>query len=240
MRSTSRSARRTPTRPTACRCSGTGSTAAPGGALPANRVFYTGRLRPGPHQVAVRTANRAGASTIRFRWRVVPTAGAAALPVLGPPPVLVPAAPGRTGHPMRWDWQIGRVTPLAADRPPRGGHLRHRRLPHHRGRGPHRSRPAGRQRPSRTPERSATWTWPGRTTARTRPRARVFPRRHARERVLRLPRGALGRLPPARRAQADAARADQHVRAKGLRRGRARRHRQLRPAVHHRVPPHPR
>ncbi len=79
--------------------------------LPASRVFYTGRLRPGPHAVAVRTADRAGASTASFRWRVTPLpAPVACRPARRAcwyPPHL--AAGGR---PMRWDWQIGRVTPL--------------------------------------------------------------------------------------------------------------------------------
>ena len=79
-------------------------------ALPPGRVFYTGRLAAGPHRVAVRTASRAGASQISFRWRVVP------------PPAPEPCQPAtgcwspphldRTGHPMRWDWQIGRTVPL--------------------------------------------------------------------------------------------------------------------------------
>ncbi len=80
--------------------------------MPAKGVFYTGTLRTGRHRVAVRTADRAGATTARFAWRVVPM----------PAPLPCRAAPGRacwypphldsTGHPMRWDWQIGRVTPL--------------------------------------------------------------------------------------------------------------------------------
>ena len=53
--------------------------AGPWRALPTNRVFYTGTLRRGPHQVAVRTASRAGATQIAFRWRVVPPARAAGL-----------------------------------------------------------------------------------------------------------------------------------------------------------------
>jgi Glycoside-hydrolase family GH114 len=77
-------------------------------ALPSRRVFYTGLLRPGPHQVAVRTANRAGASVIRFRWRVVPLpAPLACQGTCWYPPHLA-----ANHHPMRWDWQIGRVTPL--------------------------------------------------------------------------------------------------------------------------------
>ncbi len=80
--------------------------------MPAKGVFYTGTLRTGRHRVVVRTADRAGATTARFAWRVVPM----------PAPLPCRAAPGQacwypphldsTGHPMRWDWQIGRVTPL--------------------------------------------------------------------------------------------------------------------------------
>ena len=79
-------------------------------AMPASRVFYTGKLAAGPHRVTVRTASRAGATEIRFGWRVDPPA---------PPVACQPAAAcwypphlDGTGHPMRWDWQIGRTTPL--------------------------------------------------------------------------------------------------------------------------------
>ena len=77
-------------------------------ALSSRRVFYTGLLHPGPHQVAVRTANRAGASTTRFRWRVVPLPA----PVACQGSCWYPPHLAANGHPMRWDWQIGRVTPL--------------------------------------------------------------------------------------------------------------------------------
>jgi hypothetical protein len=80
--------------------------------LPANRVFYTGVLGVGPHSVSVRTSDLAGSSTLTFRWRVVPM----------PAPVACVRQPGHdcwlpphlnsAGKPMRWDWQIGRVTPL--------------------------------------------------------------------------------------------------------------------------------
>jgi hypothetical protein len=80
--------------------------------LPGGDTFYTGRLRPGPHRVAVRTANRAGGSVVGFSWQVVRL----------PDPVPCRSRPGRRcwypphlaadHHPMRWDWQIGRVTPL--------------------------------------------------------------------------------------------------------------------------------
>jgi hypothetical protein len=79
-------------------------------AMPASRVFYTGKLAAGPHRVTVRTASRAGATEISFGWRVDPPA---------PPVACQPAAAcwypphlDRTGRPMRWDWQIGRTAPL--------------------------------------------------------------------------------------------------------------------------------
>jgi Glycoside-hydrolase family GH114 len=92
-------------------------------AMPASRVFYTGKLGVGPHRVAVRTSNAAGATVIGFGWHVVPM----------PAPVPCQPRPSRAhqsrahrshaqcwypphlnsaGKPMRWDWQIGRVTPL--------------------------------------------------------------------------------------------------------------------------------
>jgi hypothetical protein len=81
--------------------------AGPWRAMPKNRVFSTGTLAPGPHRVAVRTASRAGATRIGYGWQVDPPT--APLPCQGQcwsPPHL-----DRTGHPMRWDWQIGRTTP---------------------------------------------------------------------------------------------------------------------------------
>jgi hypothetical protein len=82
--------------------------AGPWRALPKNRVFNTGILAPGPHRVAVRTASRAGATQVSDAWQVDPMT--APLPCQGDcwsPPHL-----DKTGHPMRWDWQIGRTTPL--------------------------------------------------------------------------------------------------------------------------------
>ncbi|MGN6380352.1 MAG: endo alpha-1,4 polygalactosaminidase [Gaiellales bacterium] len=81
-------------------------------ALPPSRVFSTGKLAVGPHRVSVQARNHAGASTRTFAWRVVP--------LLGPEPCKprrtkacwYPPHLDRTGHPMRWDWQIGRVAPL--------------------------------------------------------------------------------------------------------------------------------
>jgi Glycoside-hydrolase family GH114 len=80
-------------------------------AMPGSRVFPTGQLAVGRHRVEVQTTDVAGVTTLSFHWRVVPLP--APLPCTKPggscwyPPHL-----DRTGHPMRWDWQIGRVTPL--------------------------------------------------------------------------------------------------------------------------------
>ncbi len=77
-------------------------------ALPASGVFYTGTLSIGRHRVTVRTANLAGATTTAFGWRVVPMpAPARCRGTCWYPPHLA-----ANHRPMRWDWQIGRVTPL--------------------------------------------------------------------------------------------------------------------------------
>ena len=85
--------------------------------MPASHVFYTGKLAVGPHQVSVRTANRAGSTEIRFGWRVVPLpAPLACQPRAGQPCWYPPHLSSKHGaanpRPMRWDWQIGRTTPL--------------------------------------------------------------------------------------------------------------------------------
>jgi hypothetical protein len=80
--------------------------------LPGRRVFYTGRLAPGPHQVAVRTANRAGVTEIRFGWRVLPPPAPIACRSTATRPCWYPPHLASDHHPMRWDWQIGRTTPL--------------------------------------------------------------------------------------------------------------------------------
>ncbi len=81
-------------------------------AMPAAHVFYTEKLALGAHHVAVRTSNRAGGTTISFDWQVVPMP--APQPCVATPPASCwyPPHLDSTGHPMRWDWQIGRVTPL--------------------------------------------------------------------------------------------------------------------------------
>ncbi len=79
----------------------------PWAAVPSGRVVWTGLLGRGTHRVQVRAASSAGTTTRSFRWRV--TALPAPQPCRGcwRPPHL-----DATGHPMRWDWQIGRVAPL--------------------------------------------------------------------------------------------------------------------------------
>jgi hypothetical protein len=81
-------------------------------AMPRSRVFPTGKLAVGGHRVEVQTADVAGVTMRSFRWRVVPLP--APLPCTRPDggSCWYPAHLDRTGHPMRWDWQIGRVTPL--------------------------------------------------------------------------------------------------------------------------------
>jgi hypothetical protein len=81
-------------------------------AMPKNRVFYTGTLEPGPHQVAVRTASRAGATEVTFGWRIDPPSPPLPCQSSGQGACWYPPHLDRTGHPMRWDWQIGRTTPL--------------------------------------------------------------------------------------------------------------------------------
>jgi hypothetical protein len=76
--------------------------------VPRSRIVDTGRIDPGLHRITVTAANRAGSTTRRFSWRVVPL----------PKPVKCrgacwsPPHLDSTGRPMRWDWQIGRVAPL--------------------------------------------------------------------------------------------------------------------------------
>jgi hypothetical protein len=81
-------------------------------AMPAGRVFYTGTLAVGPHRVAVRTVNRAGATVARFGWRIVPLPASAACTSSRSSGCWYPPHRASNGKPMRWDWQIGRVTPL--------------------------------------------------------------------------------------------------------------------------------
>jgi Glycoside-hydrolase family GH114 len=81
-------------------------------AMPASRVLYTGKLAVGPHQVTVRTANRAGATVIPFKWRVIPMPAPTACTSSRPGGCWYPPHLASNGKPMRWDWQIGRVTPL--------------------------------------------------------------------------------------------------------------------------------
>ncbi|HYB86780.1 MAG TPA: endo alpha-1,4 polygalactosaminidase [Streptosporangiaceae bacterium] len=80
--------------------------------VPGNRVFETGQLGVGRHSVEVLTADRAGDSAASFRWQVVPLPAPLACTRPHGGACWYPPHLDRTGHPMRWDWQIGRVTPL--------------------------------------------------------------------------------------------------------------------------------
>lgn len=71
------------------------------------RVVATGRLGLGSHRITVRASNSAGTTTRRFAWRVVPLPA----PVACQGTCWAPPHLDSTGHPMRWDWQIGRVAP---------------------------------------------------------------------------------------------------------------------------------
>ena len=80
--------------------------------LSSDRIVSTGKLAVGAHRLDVRTANRAGASLRSFSWQVVPMpAPAACVPRAGQACWYPPHLDSR-GRPLRWDWQIGRVTPL--------------------------------------------------------------------------------------------------------------------------------
>ncbi len=80
--------------------------------LPATRFIDTGLLRRGPHRVVVRTADAAGTTLRAFRWRVVRLPAPLPCVPRNGRACWYPPHLDRTGRPMRWDWQIGRVTPL--------------------------------------------------------------------------------------------------------------------------------
>ena len=151
----------------------TASTGAPGRTCRPGRVVATGRLGLGSHRIAVRASNSAGTTTRRFalEGRAPPRRARRV-----PGDVLVPPHLDSTGHPMRWDWQIGRVAPLertgagAVDLYDIDGFLTTR--------GPGAGAPhdAGRRARCRTRGPPATSTWPGRTTGRTAPRRRAASR----------------------------------------------------------------
>ncbi len=80
--------------------------------LPASRVFYTGKLGIGRHRVRVSTSDAAGRTVLSFRWRVVPMPAPVACRPRHGQACWYPPHLASNGKPMRWDWQIGRVTPL--------------------------------------------------------------------------------------------------------------------------------
>ncbi len=207
-------------------------------AMPQNRVFYTGTLEPGPHQVAVRTASRAGATEITFGWQIDPPTPPLPCQSSGHGACWYPPHLDRTGHPMRWDWQIGRTTPLqrtgrnAVDIYDIDGFLT-----------------------TRAQVTAITTRWQAKTL--THPRTVCYldlaweDYRPDATPGTDFAAAALGNIyfgfPEERWVdlrQLDALKPMLRERVamcarKGFERGRTGRHRQLRPAVHHRLPPHP-
>jgi hypothetical protein len=75
-------------------------------------VIPTGTLAQGSHTFTVKTANRAGSTSIAYSWTVVPLTAPVACQTTGGRACWYPPHLDSGGKPMRWDWQIGRVTPL--------------------------------------------------------------------------------------------------------------------------------
>ena len=230
----SESRRRTSTPPTAVRGSATGSTAAPGEACrgPGSSPPAGSASAPIGSSSARRT--RPGRRCAGSRWRVVPLPA----PVACQGTCWAPPHLDSTGHPMRWDWQIGRVAPLertgarAVDLYDIDGFLT-----------------------TRAQVRALHTTWQASTLPH--PRAACYLdlawedyRPDATPSPGGFPAAALGRVyygyPQERWVDlrrvagrhARVRRENRDVRQKGLRRGRDRRHRQLQPAVDDGVPAH--
>ena len=190
----------------------------------------------------MRTANRAGSTEIRFGWRVVPLPAPLACQPRAGQPCWYPPHLAANHRPMRWDWQIGRTTPLkrtgtrAVDIYDIDGFLT-----------------------TRAEVAAIQTRWPASTLAH--PKTVCYldlawedyrPDASPSSRGGYFPAATLGNVyygyPEERWVdfrQLDALKPMlreriAHVRAEGVLRGRAGRHRQLRPAVHHRVPAHPR
>jgi Glycoside-hydrolase family GH114 len=80
-------------------------------AMAASHIFSTGTLAVGVHRVGVRTSNSAGSSIRSFGWRVVPMPAPQACIARPHRACWYPPHLDSTGHPMRWDWQIGLGAP---------------------------------------------------------------------------------------------------------------------------------
>jgi Glycoside-hydrolase family GH114 len=80
--------------------------------LPASRLVYTGTLAVGAHQVQIRTSDSAGSTIVGFGWRVTPMTAPVACSARPRGTCWYPPHLNSRGKPTRWDWQIGRVTPL--------------------------------------------------------------------------------------------------------------------------------
>ncbi|HXY72799.1 MAG TPA: endo alpha-1,4 polygalactosaminidase [Actinomycetota bacterium] len=80
--------------------------------VPSTEVFPTGTLGLGTHSVRVRVSNAAGSRTISYSWQVVPLPAPVSCVSTSLHTCWFPPHLDSTGHPMRWDWQIGLTTPL--------------------------------------------------------------------------------------------------------------------------------
>ena len=79
--------------------------------VPTSEVFPTGTLALGWHTVRVKVSNAAGSNTISFSWQVVPLPAPVSCTSWKGHECWFPPHLDGTGHPMRWDWQIGLTTP---------------------------------------------------------------------------------------------------------------------------------
>jgi Glycoside-hydrolase family GH114 len=80
--------------------------------VPTTEVFPTRTLDVGPHTVRVRVSNAAGSRRNAFSWQVVPMPAPLSCVSRTTHTCWFPPHLDSTGHPMRWDWQIGLTTPL--------------------------------------------------------------------------------------------------------------------------------
>jgi len=80
--------------------------------VPSTEIFPTGTLGVGRHTVRVRVSNSAGKRVIAFSWYVDPMPAPVPCIASSSNQCWYPPHLDSTGHPMRWDWQIGLTTPL--------------------------------------------------------------------------------------------------------------------------------
>ena len=79
--------------------------------VPHSHLIDTGTLGAGDHHLHVRVSNDAGTSTIHDAWTVIPMAAPQPCVPRSHRACWYPPHLDSTGHPMRWDWQIGLNAP---------------------------------------------------------------------------------------------------------------------------------